>query len=131
MFLFCFDKVRNNRNKSVNTLQTLLVMNNHDFFFEGLSPSKTKEILLQENVPFSFLVRKIGREHVVSFLDDHFNVKHQILPKRHDSSLFRHHPQLQNQGPLGVFNFLRNISTDWLHPVLKTDETRIKIKLDC
>ena len=46
-----------------------MVMNNHDFFFEGLGPSKTKEILLQENVPFSFIVRKIGREHVVSFLD--------------------------------------------------------------
>ena len=102
-------------------------MNNHDFFFEGLGPSKTKEILLQENVPFSFLVRKIGREHVVSFLDDHFNVKHQILPVRHDSSLFRHHPQLQHQGPLEVFNFLRNISTDWLHPVLKTDEMRNQI----
>ena len=78
-------------------------------------------------MPFSFLVRKIGREHVVSFLDDHSNVQHQILPVRHDSSLFRHHPQLQHQGPLGVFNFLRNISTYWLHPVIKTDEMKIRI----
>ena len=55
-------------------------MNALDFFFEGLGHSKTKEILEQENVPFSFLARKIGREHVVSFLDDHNNVQHQILP---------------------------------------------------
>ena len=105
-------------------------MNALDFFFEGLGHSKTKEILEQENVPFSFLARKIGREHVVSFLDDHNNVQHQILPVRRDSSLFRHQPQLQHQGPLGVFNFLRSISTDWLYPVVKTNEMRIQIQND-
>lgn len=102
-------------------------MNSLDFFFEGLSPSKTKEILELEDVPFSFLVRKIGKENVVSFLDVKSNVQHQILPVRHDSSLFRHHPHLQHQGPLGVFNFLRSISTDWLHPVIMTDEMRNQI----
>ena len=102
-------------------------MNSLDFFFEGLGPSKTKEILELEDVPFSFLVRKIGKENVVSFLDVKSNVQHQILPVRHDSSLFRHHPHLQHQGPLGVFNFLRSISTDWLHPVIMTDEMRNQI----
>ena len=57
-------------------------MNALDFFFEGLGPLQTKEILQQEDVPFSFLVRIIGREHVVSFLDDHNNVQHQILTVR-------------------------------------------------
>ena len=102
-------------------------MNALDFFFEGLGPLQTKEILQQEDVPFSFLVRIIGREHVVSFLDDHTNIQHQILPVRQDSSLFRHHPQLQHQGPVGVFNLLRNISTNWRHPVVKTNEMKIQM----
>ena len=47
--------------KSLKSFQTLFVMNGLDFFLEGLGHSKTKEILQQENVPFSFLARKIGR----------------------------------------------------------------------
>ena len=99
-------------------------MNNLPCFYDDLSPAKTKEILLLEAVPFSFLIRRVGRENVVSFLDARSSVQHQILPVRHDSSLFRHQPQLQHQGPLEVFNFLRSISTEWLHPVTMTDDMR-------
>ncbi len=70
-----------------------------------IGPAITKEIFQLEAVPYSFLVRKIRKETVISYLDAESSVQHQILPVRRDSSLFKYQPQLR--GPLEVFNFLR------------------------
>ena len=100
-----------------------------DYFYEDLGPAKTKEIFQLEAVPFSFIIRRVGKENVVSYLDATASIQHQILPVRHDSSLFKFQRQLQHQGPLEVFNFLRSVSKDWLHPITLTDDMRNQISV--
>ena len=112
-------------NRSVPSLQKLVIMESLDFFYGDIGPAKTKEIFQLEAVPYSFLVRRVKKETVISYLDAESSIQHQILPVRRDSSLFRHQPTLR--GPLEVFNFLRSISSDWLHPIMKTDQIRNQI----
>ena len=67
-------------NRSVPSLQKLVIMESLDFFYGDIGPAKTKEIFQLEAVPYSFLVRRVKKETVISYLDAESSIQHQILP---------------------------------------------------
>ena len=91
-------------------------MENLDCFFPDISTPLSREVLLGDDpIPYAFLVRKVEREYVVSYLDNKLDVIDEKIPTRQDSTLRTHHPELQS--PLDVFEYIRSTSTKWLHPV--------------
>ena len=89
-------------------------MENLDFFFPDLNATSTREILLFDATPFSFLLRKVKKHYVVSFLDEKLQVHHQLIPQRQDSTIHQLYPNLS---PREVFEFIRSKSIKWLYPV--------------
>ena len=92
-------------------------MENLDFFFADISTQGSRNVLLADPKPYSFLLRKVNKEFVVTFVDSHLNVHDELLPLRRDCPLLLSNPHLH--GPLEIFEYIRNISRDWLHPVTR------------
>ena len=95
-------------------------MESLDFFFADITTPGSRNVLLADPKPFSFLVRKVKKEYIVSHLNADLIIVDEILPMRKDSPLHLKNPHLQS--PLEVFNYMRNISSDWLHPVTRDSE---------
>ena len=110
-------------------------MENLDFFFPDISTQGSRNVLLADPKPFSFLVRKVNKEYVVSFVDPHLNVHDVLLPQpRRDCPLLVSNPHLT--GSLEIFEYVRNISRDWLHPVTRgqhdvTGDKNIHLSQNC
>ena len=90
-------------------------MENLDYFFDDITTNQSREILLEDPTPFSFLIRKVKREYVVTFIDNNLEFRDEKIPTRTDSLLRQHHHELQS--PQDIFQYIRSTSCKWLHPV--------------
>ena len=73
-------------------------MENLDYFFPDITTHQSREILLEEPIPFAFLIRQVKREYVVTvtFLDNNLEFRDEKIPTRTDSFLRQHHHELQS-----------------------------------
>ena len=51
-------------------------MEDLDYFFPDISTPRSREVLLGDDpIPFAFIVRKVEREYVVTYLDNKLDVR--------------------------------------------------------
>ena len=94
-------------------------MENLDYFFPDITTHQSREILLEEPIPFAFLIRQVKREYVVTFLVNNLEFRDEKLPTRTDSFLRQHHHELQS--PQDIFQYIGSTSCKWLHPVSRAN----------
>ena len=104
-------------------------MENLDYFFDDITTNQSREILLEDPTPFSFLIRKVKREYVVTFLDNNLEFRDEKIPTRTDSLLRQHHHELQS--PQDIFQYIRSNSCKWLHPVSRANRAYGNINIPC
>ena len=71
-------------------------MEHLDHFFPDITTHQSREILLEDPIPFAFLIRQVKREYVVTFLDNNLEFRDEKIPTRTDSFLRQHHHELQS-----------------------------------
>ena len=63
-------------------------MENLDYFFPNITTHQSREILLEDPIPFAFLIRQVKREYVVTFLDNNLEFRDEKIQNTNANRVF-------------------------------------------
>ena len=97
------------------------MLNTLEYFWGEVTPQRAERLLLETELPGSYLLRQQSGDTFVSFLDRDGRVKHYFLNQRSDSALYQARPELKSS-LVETFIFMRETSLEWLYPVIHDED---------